>query len=169
MNTKTLFLVREMAACVERTEEDLSEYSMFRAHSIKLLRHYLRLSLDYGRVPSVLGGETMRARVSHTRMHTIEDETIFIHDMNRCLEQVLDREELRLLALIVFMDYTFEEASLETKYSIRQTYRMFYDTMDRLTRAFFKRDFLNREKLMGTLKKPMGRSRPDSIQASAAL
>lgn len=170
MNNKGLFLVKEIHACVEReNDEDLSEYSMFRAHSLKLLRHYLRLSLDYGRIPSVLGGESMRARVSHTRMHTIEDETIFIHDMNRCLEKVLDLEELRLVALIVFMDYTFEEAAAMRQYSIRQTYRMFYDLMDRLTKAFFDREFLNREKLMGMTKKPMGRARPDSIKASAAV
>ncbi len=168
MNNKGLFLVNEIAASVERDDEDLTEYSMFRSHSLKLLRQYLKLSLDYGRIPSVLGGESMRARVSHTRMHTIEDETIFIHDMNRCLEQVLDREELRLLALVVFMDYTFEEASSQTEYSLRQTYRMFYDMMDRLTCAFFEREFLNREKLMGTMKKPMGRARPGSIQACAA-
>jgi hypothetical protein len=169
MKKNGLFLVKEMQACVERANEDLSEYSMFRAHSLKLLRHYLRLSLDYGRIPSVLGGESMRARVSHTRMHTIEDETIFIHDMNRCLEQLLDEEELRLLALIVFMDYTFEEAATLRQYSIRQTYRMFYDLMDRLTKAFFDREFLNREKLMCTTKKPMGRARPDSIKACAAF
>jgi hypothetical protein len=169
MKRKTLFLVKEISACIERAEEDLSEYSMFRAHSLKLLRHYLRLSLDYGRIPSVLGGESMRARVSHTRMHTMEDETIFIHDMNRCLEKVLSEEELRMVALIVFMDYTFEEAAMKMHYSIRQTYRMFYDLMDRLTSAFFEREFLNREKLMGTTKKPMGRARPHSIEACAAL
>ena len=168
MNKNKLFLVKDFHACVERVnDEDLSEYSMFRAHSMKLLRHYLRLSLDYGRIPSVLGGEAMRARVSHTKMHTMEDETIFIHDMNRCLKQVLDEEEVRLIALIVFMDYTFEEAASMRKYSIRQTYRMFYDLMDRLTKAFFDREFLNREKLMGTMKKPMGRVRPDSIKACA--
>jgi len=91
MKIKGLFLVKELSANVAEPDEDLSEYSIFRKHTLKLLRHYLRLSLDYGRIPSVLGGESMRARVSHTRMHSIEDDTIFIHDVSRCLEQVLRR------------------------------------------------------------------------------
>src|SRR6266567_1055590 len=158
MNSKGLFLVKELSACIEEPEEDLSEYSMFRTHTLKLLQHYLRLSLDYGRIPSVLGGEVMRARVSHSKLHTIEDETIFIHDMNRCLERELDGEELRLLALIVFMEHTFEEAAVILQYSEKQLRRNFPPIMDRLTRAFFQREFLNQAKLMGSVKKPMGRA-----------
>jgi hypothetical protein len=168
MNNRGLFLVKELSANVDESDEDLSEYSIFRTHTLKLLQHYLRLSLDYGRIPSVLGGQVTRARVSHSKMHSIEDDTIFIHDVSRCLEQELKEEDLRLMALIVFMDHTFEEAAAMQGYSLRQTYRMFYDLMDRLTRAFFDREFLNREKLMGVLKKPMGRARPGSIEASVA-
>jgi hypothetical protein len=168
MNHKGLYLVKELSANVERCDEDLSEYSMFRAHTLRLLKHYLKLSLEYGRIPSVLGGEVTRARVSHTKLHTIEDETIFIHDMNRCLERELDNDELRLMALIVFMEHTFDEAAVLQGYSLRQTYRMFYELMDRLTRAFFDREFLDQEKLMGEKKKPMGRVRVAMIKANAA-
>jgi hypothetical protein len=168
MENSGLFLVKELSANVEKSDEDLSEYSIFRAHTLNLLQHYLRLSLDYGRIPSVLGGLVTRARVSHTKMHTMEDDTIFIHDMSRCLERELAEEELRLMALIVFMDHTFDEAAAMQGYSLRQTYRMFYELMDRLTRAFFDREFLDREKLMGVLKKPMGRARPGTIEARAA-
>ena len=167
MKINGLFLVKEISANVGDRDEDLSEYSIFRKHTLKLLQHYLRLSLDYGRIPSVLGGEAMRARVSHTKMRSIEDDTIFIHDMNRCLERELDEDELRLMALVVFMDCTFEEAAASRGYSIRQTYRMFYDLMDRLTRAFFVRNLLDREKLMATQRKPMGRARPGTIEANA--
>ena len=169
MKHKGLFLVKELSASVADRDEDLSEYSIFRKHTLKLLQHYLRLSLDYGRIPSVLGGESMRARVSHTKMHTIEDDTIFIHDMSRCLEKELNEDELRLMALVVFMDFTFEEASEKRGYSIRQTYRMFYDLMDPLTRAFFVRGFLDQEKLMENKKKPMGRARPETIEANAVV
>jgi hypothetical protein len=168
MSNRGLFLVKELSANVEKCDEDLSEYSIFGAHALNLLQHYLRLSLDYGRIPSVLGGLVTRARVSHTKMHSMEDDTIFIHDISRCLEQELKEEELRLMALIVFMDHTFDEAAAMQGYSLRQTYRMFYDLMDRLTRAFFDREFLDREKLMGVVKKPMGRARPGTIEASAA-
>jgi hypothetical protein len=169
MNNRGLFLVKELSANVEDRDEDLSEYSIFRTHTLKLLQHYLRLSLDYGRIPSVLGGEVMRARVSHTKIHSIEDDTIFIHDVSRCLEKELKEEDLRLMALIVFMDHTFEEAARILGYSEKQLRRNFPGILDRLTRAFFDRELLCREKLMAGKKKPMGRARPGVIEANAAI
>ena len=168
MSNHGLFLVKELSANVEECDEDLSEYSIFRTHTLKLLQHYLRLSLDYGRIPSVLGGQVTRARVSHTKMHSMEDDTIFIHDMSRCIEQELTDEELRLIALIVFIDHTFEEAAKILGYSEKQLRRIFPGIMDRLTRALFDRELLSREKLMAGKKKPMARVRPGVIEANAA-
>jgi hypothetical protein len=111
----------------------------------------------------------MRARVSHTKVHSMEDDTIFIHDMSRCLEQALVEEDLRLVALIVFMDHTFEEAARIVHYSEKHLRRIFPGILDRLTRAFFDRELLSREKLMCGKKKPMSRVRVGVIEANAAM
>ena len=169
MNEHGLYLVKELSANVEESNEDLSEFSIFRKATLRLLRYYFKLSLDYGRIPSVLGGEVMRSRVSHAKMYTIEDETIFLHDMNRCMEQELGEMELKILALVVFMDHTFEQTGAILQYSEKQVRRIFPNVIDRLARAFFEREFLNRAELMEGKKKPMGRARPGDLMACAAV
>jgi hypothetical protein len=169
MNERGLYLVKELSANVEDSSEDLSEFAIFRKQTLGLLRYYFKLSLDYGRIPSVLGGEVMRSRVSHTKMYTIEDDTIFLYDMNRCLEQELSETELRMLALVVFMNHTYEESGAILQYSEKQIRRIFPNVTDRLTRAFFERDFMKRPELMEGKKKPMGRARPGDLMANAAV
>ena len=169
MNGAGLFLVKELSANIGVDEsEDLSEYAMFRKHTLKLLRYYFKLSLDYGRIPSVLGGQVMRSRVSHTKMYTVEDDTIFLHDMNRCMEQELSETELRIVALVVFMDHTLEETGAILQYCEKQIRRIYPNVLDRLTRAFCERELLDRLELMQGLKKPMGRARADDLEASAS-
>ena len=171
MNSAGLFLVKELSANIEAIDdfEDLSEYSMFRKHTLKLLRYYFKLSLDYGRIPSVLGGRATRARVSHKKMYSIEDETIFLHDMNRCMEQELSETELRIVALVVFMDHTFEQTGAILQYCEKQVRRIYPHAIDRLTRAFCERELLDSVELMKGKKKPMGRARVDDLNASASM
>lgn len=170
MNSAGLFLVKELSANVETRDdgEDLSEYSIFRSHTLKLLRYYFKLSLDYGRIPSPLGGQGTRSRVSHVKMYTVEDDTIFLHDMSRCMEQELSETELKIVALVVFMDHTLEETGAILQYCEKQVRRMYPSALDRLTRAFFERKFLNRTHLMDGRKKPMGRAGADELNACAS-
>lgn len=70
---------------------------LYRAQTERMLRRYFRLSLDIGRLPSILGGEVFRGVVSSTRMHTFEDFVIFVHDMERCMEK-LDPASLETIA-----------------------------------------------------------------------
>ena len=171
MNSAGLFLVKELSANIEATDydEDLSEYSIFRSHTLKLLRYYFKLSLDYGRIPSPLGGQGMRSRVSHVKMYTVEDDTIFLHDMSRCMEQELSEMELKIVALVVFMDHTFEQTGGILQYSERQIRRIYPNLLDRLTRAFCKRELLDRLELVQGRKKPMGKARASDLYASASI
>src|SRR4051812_24883949 len=64
------------------------ELSAYHDRSIAMLRRYFRMSLEIGRMPSVLGREVFRARVTSYRVHTFEDAVIFVHDVEKCLEQL---------------------------------------------------------------------------------
>ena len=64
------------------------ELSLYHDKTIALLRRYFRMSLEIGRMPSVLGREVFRARVTSYRVRTFEDAVIFVHDVEKCLEQV---------------------------------------------------------------------------------
>ncbi len=102
MNEGGLLLagLRASAGC----EEDFPEYSVFRRHTRALLRHYFARTTQKGRMPSIWTNSMSRSRISHYKTATLEDDTIFVHDLERCLAREFAEEELKLLALTVFLD-----------------------------------------------------------------
>ena len=71
---------------------------MYRGRTIGLLRRYLILSIETGRLPSLLGREFFRTRVSSYNAATFEDVVIFVHDVERSLER-LDKFEQEMIAI----------------------------------------------------------------------
>jgi hypothetical protein len=69
----------------------------YRKRTEALLRRYMRMSMDMGRAPSVLGEIVFRGRASSHRIRNFEDAAIFVIDMERCLKR-LDRPSQELVA-----------------------------------------------------------------------
>ena len=65
--------------------------AFYRKYTEALLRRYVRMSLEAGRVPSLLGQEMFRAKVTHYRIASFEDVVIFLHDIEHCLAQLSPR------------------------------------------------------------------------------
>ena len=83
---------------------------LYRDRTVALLRRYSRLSIEAGRLPSLLGREFFRTHVTSYHMSTFEDVAIFVRDMERSLEQ-LDEFGQELIAKLVFLDHTQDEAA----------------------------------------------------------
>jgi hypothetical protein len=66
-------------------EADLRRY---RGRTVKLLRRYLRMAIEAGRLPSVLGSTFFRSGVTSYSGATFEDRVIFVRDMEICLERL---------------------------------------------------------------------------------
>jgi len=94
----------------DHSEEGNSELSAYRALTIGLLRRYFSMSIELGRLPSMLGREFFRAKVTSYRMHSFEDAVIFVHDVERCLEK-MDEFSQQVLARVVFQHHTFAGAT----------------------------------------------------------
>src|SRR6478609_2754037 len=77
---------------------------LYRERTVALLRRFLRISLEVGRVPSILGRELFRSKVTSYRMSSFEDGVIFVHDVERALDQ-LSEFPRQLIATIVFQEY----------------------------------------------------------------
>jgi len=105
---------------------------LYREKTVAILRRFLRLSLDTGRVPSLLGREFFRAKVSHRRLFTFEDSVIFVHDVERCLES-LDELSRQLITL---QDYTHEEAAVILHCCSKTIQRYYPEALDRLSEIF---------------------------------
>ena len=62
-----------------------------------MLKRYMRYSIETGRMPSLLGREFFRAKVTSYTVVTFEDRVIFVHDMEKCLAR-LDEFSRQLIA-----------------------------------------------------------------------
>ena len=130
--------------CPSRSEEEetCSPWAIYRNHTVVLLRKYFRMSLEIGRMPSLLGGELFRAKVTAYRVHTFEDSVIFVHDMEQCLAK-LDPLSRLLIAKIVLQEFTREEMAAELRVHERHLRRRLLDGVDRLTRILLRAKLLD--------------------------
>ncbi len=127
-----------------RSFDDLDpDLAIYRQRTIQFLRRYFKMSMEVGRVPSLLGREVFRARVTSYRMGTFEDTVIFVHDIERCLER-LDPESQSLIVRMVFQDYTQEEAAAIFGCTLRTLSRRFPEAIDRMTQILIDCGLLER-------------------------
>jgi DNA-directed RNA polymerase specialized sigma24 family protein len=79
------------------TEDERRRRWIYRARTVMMLRRYMKYSIETGRLPSILGQEFFRATVTAYSVVTFEDRVIFVHDMERCLQE-LDEFSRQLIA-----------------------------------------------------------------------
>jgi hypothetical protein len=77
---------------------------IYRARTVAMLRRYMRYSLETGRLPSLLGREFFRAKVTSYTVVTFEDRVIFVHDMEKCLDK-LDEFSRQLIARHILQEH----------------------------------------------------------------
>jgi hypothetical protein len=117
------------------------ELAFYRKYTEALLRRYMRLSLEAGRAPSLLGREMFRGRVTHYRVQGFDDVVIFVHDVESCLK-LLDAEQNHLIRRIALQEYTQTETAAMLRIPVRTLVRRYESALDRLTRLFLERRLL---------------------------
>jgi predicted DNA-binding protein (UPF0251 family) len=110
---------------------------LYRDRTVGLLRRFLHLSLETGRIPSLLGREVFRARVTSYRVTTFEDAVIFVHDVERCLER-LDEFSCELIARITLQEYGQEEAARILHCCRKTIQRRYPEALDQLAEIFLE-------------------------------
>jgi hypothetical protein len=104
----------------------------YREHTLALLRRYLHISMQIGRVPSPFGKIVFRGRASSYRLQTFEDALIFVQDVEKAINR-LDRRARTIIRYVAFEGYSLDEAANLTGDSARSIARIYGDAMDRLT------------------------------------
>ncbi len=117
------------------------ELAFYRKYTEGLLRRYLKLSMEAGRAPSLLGREMFRGKVTHYRVQCFDDVVIFVHDVEQCLK-LLDRDQNLLITRIALQEYTQVEAAEMLHLPVRTLIRRYEYALDRLTRVFLERRLL---------------------------
>ncbi len=150
MATETAFCNGELAfVFAVATAEDIAatrpepepELSIYRSHTIALLRRYMRLSLEVGRLPSLIGRECFRSSMSHARPHTFEDAVHFVIDVEHCLAE-LDAFSQQLIARVVLQEYSWDEAAALLGVCRRKVANSLPTCIDRLTEMLLAKKIL---------------------------
>lgn len=87
-----------------RDYEEVRRRRTYRGRTITMLRRYMRYSMETGRLPSILGREFFRAKVTSYTVVTFEDRVIFVHDMETCLNK-LDEFSRELIARHILQEH----------------------------------------------------------------
>jgi len=111
------------------TELDLWPY---RSRTTALLRRYRRASVEIGRLPSLLGREFFRSRVTSYSMANFEDAVIFVTDMEHAIDK-LDPLAKKLLGMNVLEEYSIDEVSRLLGFPRRTAVRLLQETIDQLS------------------------------------
>lgn len=134
-------------AQVEKAEEVVecktvtTSLAFYRKYTEALLRRYAHMALELARVPSLLGKEMFRGKVTSYVVHGFDDVVIFVHDMEKCLDK-LNPQQQQLINRIAVQQYTQEEAASLMRLPVRTLLRRYDHTLDVLTKLLLERKLL---------------------------
>jgi len=128
------------------TEMDLWPY---RSRTTALLRRYARASVEVGRLPSLLGREFFRSRVTSYTMRNFEDVVIFVADMEKAIEK-LSTIEKKMLAMNILEEYTVDEVARLLGYHSKTIRRLLPEALDQLSRILLAGGLLDELPYVGS-------------------
>jgi len=111
------------------------QMAFYRKYTEALLRRYVRMSMEAGKVPSLLGQEMFHGNVTGYRVESFEDVVIFLHDIEKCLDK-LDTEQQHLISRIALQEYTLGETAELMGLKPRTVVRRYGQAVDCLTSVF---------------------------------
>ncbi|HKS73898.1 MAG TPA: sigma factor-like helix-turn-helix DNA-binding protein [Terriglobales bacterium] len=114
---------------------------IYRDRTVALLRRYARLAVECGRLPSLLGRDFFRSKITSYHAATFEDTVIFVHDVEMSLER-LGGFEKKVIAMVVLEEFSQEEAGRLLGCSTRTVGRYIYEALDDLTEIFLRGSIL---------------------------
>lgn len=115
--------------------------AFYRKYTECLLRRYMKLSMQGGRVTSLLGRELFQGKVTSCKVHGFDDVVIFVHDVGNCLAQ-LDPGLRHLVRRIALEEYTQQETAAMLGIGLRTVARRYAEAIDKLSRLLIDRKML---------------------------
>lgn len=117
------------------------ELGFYRKYTEAMLLRYSKLSMESGRVPSLLGQEMFRGKVTSYKVNSFDDVVIFVHDMEQCMKRLSPGQQ-HLIRRIAVEEYTQGETAAMLGLPLRSVVRRYAEAIDRLTRILLERKML---------------------------
>ena len=116
---------------------------LYRKKTTALLRRYMRWSLEAGRLPSLLGRELFRAKITAFTATTFEARVIFLHDVEKCLDR-LGNFDRQLVARVLLQEYDHESAAKILQCTRKTLERRLPELIDEVSESLLRSDLLER-------------------------
>ena len=116
----------------------------YRGQTLAIIRHFFEMSSQFGRLPSILGREFFRAKVSHHAIPSFEDQALFSHDVQHSLMK-LGASELEVLTLVGLYDLNLDEAARMLHCSAGYLSQRFAEAVAHLTQIFLDSGMVRRD------------------------
>jgi DNA-directed RNA polymerase specialized sigma24 family protein len=133
----------ELGSEEERDWDPEPDLWLYRRKTTALLRRYMQWSLEAGRVPSLLGRELFRTKISAYTATTFEARVIFLHDIERCLGR-LKGFDGQIIARIVLQEYDHEAAARILQCDRKTIERRLPELIDYLSEEFLRAELIDR-------------------------
>ena len=114
--------------------------SFARRHSA-IVRHFFEIASQIGRLPSILGREFFRAKVSHHAIPSFEEQAVFVHDVEAALARLSERDG-ELIALVGLFHYSMDDVATMLGRSRSYVAQHFADSVDQLAEIFLETGLL---------------------------
>jgi DNA-directed RNA polymerase specialized sigma24 family protein len=108
---------------------------LYRRRTKAILRRYFRMSMEAGRLPSILGQQLFRSQVTPYRASSFEDVVIFVHDVERSIAK-LDWLSQQLIARVLFQGFSYYETADLLGCCRKTVLRRFPDALDKMSEIF---------------------------------
>lgn len=140
------------------------EIICWRGQTLALVRHYFELSSQYGRLPSLMGREFFRARVSHHAVPSFEEQAVFVRDVELCISR-LKAEHQEIVTVMGLYHFTHDEVAQMLHTSKTAIHEWFADALDALAERFLDAGILDDGRPDRRQRQVINRKLPENIAA----
>jgi|SRR5580700_177456 hypothetical protein len=117
----------------------------FRGQTLAIVRHFFEISCQVGRLPSILGREFFRAKVSHHGIPSFEEQAVFVHDVERAMAR-LNPQDLEAVSLVGMYHYSLEEVAILSGRCRTTVIQRYAGAIDTLAQVFLEAGLLREDR-----------------------
>jgi hypothetical protein len=130
---------------LEALQDARADALFFRAQALGIVRHFYEIASQIGRLPSILGREFFRAKVTHHVIPSFEDQAVFVHDVEAALGR-LNEQDGELVALVGLFHYSLDDVAMMLGRSRSFVSQHFADSLDQLAARFLDTGLLREDR-----------------------
>ena len=132
---------------VEEDEEidPRPEILCYRGQTFAIMRNFFEISSQMGRLPSLLGREFFRARVTHHAIPSFEDQAVFVRDVELCFAR-LSEQHAEFITLVALYSFSRDEIAEMLRASKTWVRIRIAEALDALAEIFLQARLLREDR-----------------------